>query len=117
MQTFVDFLRENGLEPSAVTQVTISDWGRSVDVTCQFNPYGEGRPYHLLFRGCSHVGWEAQEDALDAVEPTTDILGCEVQAQRRGVKPHRDGDDVAVLATAAFELTISYTTFRLDMLS
>ena len=115
MGEFIDFLREHGLDPSVVRQITIADWGRSVDIRCAHNPYGAGREYSLRFRGCSQVSWEAHTDALEASESETDILGLEIQAQRRGIQPYREGDSVAVLATAALELIISYATFRLDM--
>jgi hypothetical protein len=115
MGEFIDFIREQGLEPSVVSQITISEWGRSVAVACSHTTDGTAREYRLLFGECSHVSWEVHDESIDATEPQTDIIGFETQAQRRGVKPHRERDNVAVLETTSFELIISYTTFTLEM--
>ena len=41
MGEFIDFMREQRLEPSVVKRITISDWGRSVAVACTYLFYGK----------------------------------------------------------------------------
>jgi hypothetical protein len=115
MGTFIDFLREHGLEASVVRRITISDWGRSIAIDCTHNPYGDpSRDYGLLFRQCSRVSWAVPEP-MDGAEAELDIIGFETQAQHRGIKPHQEGENVAVLATTDCELIISYASFTLEM--
>ena len=96
----LELFRLLGLPPAGVyiTQIQTTDWGRSLELSCLYDPEQE-KPFSLVLQGCTKIIWTVLDELEAETEQIADLIACHWQQQAESTE--------VVIHTYIFELVVN----------